>query len=166
MIENCKKIIENLNEEINDLALKFDSTSLIMIEHAITLIINRISEIKAIVLERNFATQEEEINELNNGNGQRPAGRCVRCAILLAILKALDIAVGIPEKCTAASKPDEVHTLLTRKEVMDKLNIKDSTYTRWVDRGILVPRIMGTRHFFTEADLGRAFEESKRKGKR
>lgn len=62
MIENCKKIIENLNKEIDDLAFDFDSTSLNMIEHAITLIINRISEIKAIVLERNFATQEEEIN--------------------------------------------------------------------------------------------------------
>ncbi|TYR35125.1 helix-turn-helix domain-containing protein [Sphingobacterium phlebotomi] len=72
----------------------------------------------------------------------------------------------LPQNCTAAPKPDEMHTLLTRKEVMHKLNIKDSTYTRWVDRGILAPRIMGTRHFYTEDDLGGAFEESKRKGKR
>ncbi|TYR36694.1 helix-turn-helix domain-containing protein [Sphingobacterium phlebotomi] len=105
-------------------------------------------------------------NELKNGNCQRPAGKCVQCAILLAILKALHIDVELPQNCTAAPKPHEMHLLLTRKEVMGKLNIKDSTYTRWVDRGILVPRIMGTRHFYTEDDLGRAFEESKRKGKR
>ena len=97
------------------------------------------------------------------GHGPR---KCVQCAILLAIMKALHIDVEIPETCAAAPKPHEMHLLLTRKEVMDKLNIKDSTYTRWVDRGILVPRIMGTRHFYTETDLGRAFEESKRKGKR
>lgn len=105
-------------------------------------------------------------NELNNRNGQRPAERCGRCAIFISILKALNIDLDIPQNCTAAPKPHEMHLLLTRKEVMDKLNIKDSTYTRWVDRGILVPRIMGRRHFYTEDDLGDAFKESKRKGKR
>src|SRR5690606_39686155 len=81
-------------------------------------------------------------NELKNGNCQRPAGKCVQCAILLAILKALHIDVEIPQTCSEAPKPDEIHTLLNRKEVMSKLNIKDSTYTRWVDRGILLPRII------------------------
>jgi hypothetical protein len=103
---------------------------------------------------------------MNNDTCGREPRKCVQCAILLAILKALNIDVDIPQNCTAAPNPDEIHLLLTRKEVMHRLNIKDSTYTRWVDRGILVPRIMGTRHFFTESDLGRAFKESKRKGKR
>ena len=103
---------------------------------------------------------------MNNDPCGHGPHKCVQCAILLAIMKALHIDVEIPETCTAAPKPHEMHLLLTRKEVMDKLNIKDSTYTRWVDRGILVPRVMGTRHFYTVEDLGRAFEESKRKGKR
>ena len=104
---------------------------------------------------------------MNNENRrQQPARGCVQCAILLAILKALNIAVDIPQTCSSAPQPGEIDTLLTRKEVMDKLNIKDSAYTRWVERGILVPRVMGTRHFYTEDDLGRAFKESTRKGKR
>ncbi len=97
------------------------------------------------------------------GHGPR---KCVQCAILLAILKALHIDVDLPQTCSSAPKPAEIDTLLTRKEVMRKLNIKDSAYTRWVERGILVPRIMGRRHFYTEDDLGGAFKESNRKGKR
>lgn len=103
---------------------------------------------------------------MNNDNCGRGPRKCAQCAILLAILKALHIDVDIPQTCSSAPQPSEIDTLLTRKEVMDKLNIKDSAYTRWVDRGILVPRIMGTRHFYTEDDLSRAFKESKRKGKR
>ncbi|TYR36544.1 hypothetical protein FXV77_08550 [Sphingobacterium phlebotomi] len=74
--------------------------------------------------------------------------------------------MDIPQTCSSALQPSEIDTLLTRKEVMRKLNIKDSAYTRWVERGILVTRIMGRRHFYTEDDLGGAFKESKPKGKR
>ena len=103
---------------------------------------------------------------INDENGQQPAGKCVQCAVFISILKALDIAVDIPQVCSSAPQPDEIDTLLTRKEVMHKLNIKDSAYTRWVEHGLLVPRIMGKRHCYTDDDLGRAFKESMRKGKR
>lgn len=103
-----------------------------------------------------------------NNNEQRnsPESKCVKCSVLLAIMKALKIDVDIPQACSSALPPDKIDVLLTRKEVMHKLKIKDSTYTRWIERGILLPRIMGRRHFYTEDDLSQAFEESKRKGKR
>lgn len=91
---------------------------------------------------------------------------CMHCAILLAILSRLDIDVEIPLSCTAIPEVQEVSTLMSRKVVMSKLNIKDSAYTRWIEQGILVPRVLGRRHFYTDEDLVRAFEESVRKGKR
>lgn len=93
-------------------------------------------------------------------------GKCVQCAVMLSILKALDIDVDTPAECDEKPNVSELEGLLSRKEVMYKLNIKDSTYSRWIERGILVPRKMGRRHFYSEADLERAFRESVRKGKR
>lgn len=60
MIEYCKKLIENLNEEIDDLVEEFDN-SMPMIEQAIGLILNRLSEIKDIVVSKKFDSVEEEI---------------------------------------------------------------------------------------------------------
>lgn len=72
----------------------------------------------------------------------------------------------LPQACSSAPQPGEIDTLLTRKEVMHKLDIKDSAYARWVEHGILVPRIMGKRHCYADDNLDRAFKESMRKGKR
>ncbi|MCC2599681.1 helix-turn-helix domain-containing protein [Sphingobacterium sp. FBM7-1] len=93
-------------------------------------------------------------------------GKCVQCAVMLSILKALDIDVGTPAECDEKPNVSELEGLLSRKEVMSLLNIAKCTYTRWIEQGILVPRIFGKRHFFSEADLGRAMKESIRKGKR
>src|SRR5690606_5682142 len=76
------------------------------------------------------------------------------------------IDVGTPAECDKQPNISELDGLLTRKEVMSLLNIAKCTYTRWIEQGILVPRIFGKRHFFSEADLGRAMKESIRKGKR
>lgn len=103
---------------------------------------------------------------MNDKKTNHSGGKCVQCSVFLAILKALHIDVETPEACSTAPKPQEMATLLNRKEVMYRLNITESTYTRWLERGILVPRRVGKRHFYTEADLERAFEESARKGKR
>lgn len=52
----------------------------------------------------------------------------------------------------------------TRQEAMDKLKITKSTYTRWRKAGILRPENPQGRHSYTEADLERALQESRRKG--
>lgn len=102
---------------------------------------------------------------MNNKKTDHPGGKCVQCAILLWILKRLDIDVEIPLTCDAKD-PYDCQSMQSRKEVIFKLNIDPSTYTRWVKQGILVPRIIGSRHFYTDADLERALEESARRGKR
>ena len=51
--------------------------------------------------------------------------------------------------------------------VIALLNINASIYYHWVKQGILVPRIVGSRHFYTDEDLKRGWvEENIRKGKR
>lgn len=52
----------------------------------------------------------------------------------------------------------------TRQEAMDKLKITKSTYTRWRKLGILKPENPAGRHSYTEVDLERALQESRRKG--
>ncbi len=61
MIDYCKKQIDDLNEEIDDLVEEFDN-SMPMIEQAIGLILNRMSEIKDLVISQKFNTMEEEIH--------------------------------------------------------------------------------------------------------
>ena len=100
-------------------------------------------------------------NKKTNHSGRK----CVQCAILLWILKRMDIDVETPLSCDA-DDPYDCHSMKSRKEVIFKLNIDPSTYTRWVKQGILVPRIVGSRHFYTDADLQQALEESARRGKR
>jgi len=53
----------------------------------------------------------------------------------------------------------------TRQEVLERLKITKSTYTRWCREGILCPENPKGRHSYTEADLERALQESKRRGK-
>lgn len=77
----------------------------------------------------------------------------------------MDIDVDIPLTCDVAESED-CHSMKSRKEVIFILNIDASTYTRWVKQGILVPRVIGSRHFYTDADLQRALQESVRRGKR
>lgn len=55
--------------------------------------------------------------------------------------------------------------LLSAQDVMNKLNISEATYYRFVKRGALKPRMKGSRHYFYEADLVEALEESKRRGR-
>jgi len=102
---------------------------------------------------------------MDNKKGNHPAGKCVQCAILLWILKRMDIDVETPPTC-AEKMSEEVKTMKSRKAVIFMLNIDASTYTRWVKQGILVPRIIGSRHFYTDGDLQRALQESARRGKR
>lgn len=92
-------------------------------------------------------------------------GKCVQCAVMLSILKALDIDVGTPAECDI-DHPENCQSMKTRKEVMFMLDIDPSTYTRWIKQGILIPRVVGSRHFYTDADLQRALEECARRGKR
>lgn len=102
---------------------------------------------------------------MDNKKGNHPAGKCVQCAILLWILKRMDIDVETPHTCEAVV-PEDCNSMKSRKEVIFKLNIDASTYTRWVKQGILIPRIIGSRHFYTDGDLQRALQESARRGKR
>lgn len=55
--------------------------------------------------------------------------------------------------------------LLSAQEVMDKLNISERTYYRYVKNGELKPRIKGSRHYFYEEDLTAALRESRRRGR-
>lgn len=105
------------------------------------------------------------MNNRMNSNHRHQSAKCIQCATLLAILNALDIDVNTPKRCNITALQD-MEKLKTRKEVIAALNIDASTYTRWVKRGILVPRVFGTRHFYAEQDLERAYEESARRGKR
>ena len=102
---------------------------------------------------------------MSNRKRNHPAGKCVQCAILLWILERMDIDAGTPPSCEAAY-PENCQSMKTRKEVMFMLDIDPSTYTRWIKQGILIPRVVGSRHFYTDADLQRALEECARRGKR
>lgn len=104
---------------------------------------------------------------MNNNNRKDGAAgaKCVQCAIWLRILEKLGIEVQLPERC-APQGAIELQSLYSRKEVIMKLGIAESTYTRWLQQGILKPRIIGRRHFYSEEDLKEAFKESVRKGKR
>lgn len=90
---------------------------------------------------------------------------CASCAILLNILSKLGIDTETPVSC-ATLKPDDARQLKSRKEVIALLKISSSTYTRWKSRGILVPRVIGSRDYYTDDDLQHAFRECARKGKR
>jgi len=59
----------------------------------------------------------------------------------------------------------EIESMLSRKEVIDLLQIDPSTYTRWKQRGIIQSVTIGGRDYVREADLADAVFESKRKGK-
>ena len=92
-------------------------------------------------------------------------GKCVQCAVMLSILKALDIDVGTPAECDIGAV-DDIKNMKSRKEVIALLNINASTYCRWVKWGILKPRVYGNRHYYKDEDLKRGLDESLRRGKR
>ncbi|WP_407503192.1 RteC domain-containing protein [Elizabethkingia miricola] len=60
MNEFCKKIIENLDEEITDLTRE-NGNSLVLYEKIIKLVLEQISKIKNLVKERGFINLDEEI---------------------------------------------------------------------------------------------------------
>lgn len=98
-------------------------------------------------------------------NRKSSPGKCVQCAFMLAILRALEIDVETPQECDMTSE-DDVRKMKSRKEVLALLNIDPSTYCRWIKWGILTPRIFGNRHYYRDEDLKRGLEESARRGKR
>lgn len=55
--------------------------------------------------------------------------------------------------------------LLDKNKVMDILNIKDSTYRRYVAKGYLRPMHFEKVDWYFEADLKKALYESRRKGR-
>lgn len=55
--------------------------------------------------------------------------------------------------------------LLDKNKVMDILNIKDSTYRRYVAKGYLRPMYFEKVDWYFESDLKKALEESRRKGR-
>ncbi|MBE8721356.1 hypothetical protein [Sphingobacterium pedocola] len=55
--------------------------------------------------------------------------------------------------------------LLDKNQVMDKLNIKDSTYRRYVKEGYLQPMGFEKIDWYFGRDLVKALEESRRKGR-
>lgn len=67
----------------------------------------------------------------------------------------------------AALSPNNVLTksLLSAQDVMDRLNISEATYYRFVRNGELSPRLKGKRHYYYEEDLVNALSESKRRGR-
>lgn len=73
-----------------------------------------------------------------------------------------DISLSMSEE---SGLTREIESLLSRKEVIDLLQIDPSTYSRWKKRGIIQTVTIGGRDYVREADLAEALFESRRKGK-
>lgn len=61
MNDYCKKVLNEMENEITELTLEVDN-SLVLCETAIELILSKIATIKEFVLKRGFANETEEIN--------------------------------------------------------------------------------------------------------
>lgn len=104
-----------------------------------------------------------DCKKTNNDNRRRRTTNCVQCAILIKILSKLGIDIDTPASCRDV---EDFSHLKNRKMVMRMLNISPSTYTRWKERGILVPQVFGGRDYYDDDGLKRALRESTRKGNR
>lgn len=58
----------------------------------------------------------------------------------------------------------EVDRLMTRMAVVSRLGISERTYNRWVKAGVLIPIVLGNKHYYREADLQEAIKRSINKG--
>ncbi len=85
---------------------------------------------------------------------------------LLAVLTAIyDTLLEIKHQIAKPHRPLEQRKLWTKQEVLDKLNMSDSTYKRNLKNGLLDPiRLNGVDEYFEE-DILKAFEESRRRGR-
>lgn len=57
-----------------------------------------------------------------------------------------------------------VDELMTRMAVVSRLGISERTYNRWVKSGILVPILLGNKHYYREQDLTAAVQRSINRG--
>lgn len=66
----------------------------------------------------------------------------------------------------APSVANELETWLSKEQAMDYIGIKKSTYYRWVEQGILVPRGEAGQDKFLKTDLKKLVEERKYRKRR
>lgn len=76
-----------------------------------------------------------------------------------------DILEVLNEFLSLYGDKHRTEVLLDKFAVMRKLNISESTYYRYIKRGLLRPRQIGGTDYFYERDLVEALEESYKKGK-
>lgn len=69
-------------------------------------------------------------------------------------------------KATLANQEDkQSEPILDKFDTMAKLRISRSTYYRYVDKGLLVPRQMGGKNYYFESDLKEALKHRDAKGR-
>ncbi|WP_270088434.1 hypothetical protein [Sphingobacterium sp. SYP-B4668] len=85
--------------------------------------------------------------------------------LLLQLLKDIYIvllAIEASGERHAAVRPKP---LLNKLEVIARLRISDTTYRRYVKKGILTPMTLHGIDMYYEQDIEEALQESKRKGR-
>ncbi|NGF55404.1 DNA-binding protein [Parapedobacter sp. SGR-10] len=84
----------------------------------------------------------------------------------IAVLTAIyDILLEIKHQHVRTHRPLEQRKRWTKQEVLDKLNMSESTYKRNLKNGLLHPiRLNGIDEYFEE-DILMALEESRRRGR-
>lgn len=70
-----------------------------------------------------------------------------------------------PIQVSSQNSQQEFKKILEAEDVQQKLGISRATYYRYVKDEKLVPRKLGTRHYYYPEDLDEQLEESKRKGR-
>lgn len=88
--------------------------------------------------------------------------------VAMSILQSLkDTYTEIKEikQLIAQNKGAEPERLLNKIDVMTRLQISDSTYRRYVKAGRLKPMRLHGIDMYTERDIRRELEESRRKGR-
>ncbi|HWV72964.1 MAG TPA: helix-turn-helix domain-containing protein [Pseudosphingobacterium sp.] len=78
--------------------------------------------------------------------------------LLNAIYQLLKIQIEHKQLCEHCRQDD---TWLDKWEVMDYLRITESTYYRWIQKGVIQPRGGSGQHRFFKNDLHQLFEKRK-----
>ncbi|MCY4781545.1 hypothetical protein ORI89_17955 [Sphingobacterium sp. UT-1RO-CII-1] len=85
--------------------------------------------------------------------------------ILSALQEIIRLLHEIKEKRSHETVPFLERSILSKREVIDKLGMSERTYSRNLDRGLLDPmRLSGADQYY-EQDIVKALEESRRKGR-
>ena len=85
---------------------------------------------------------------------------------ILHVLRGIYILLeSLPTRRAKGEAPLEKRRMWTKQDVLERLNMSDSTYRRHLDSGMLKPMRLNGSDLYFEEDIEEAMEESRRKGR-